>query len=337
MKKGQEIILLVVIVFLAFCSPVEKNRTSKKKNIDEYFKKFITIDTLESVGFEHINIHDFSMLFYKEYLYILNQGDFMVAKFKGNTPLKVYKAKKGQAPKEFIDPRHLVLYDPGTIGVYDVTKLSVLLFDLDLDYLREIRVKNYFLDLARTGQGLTARQFTIETENVFAFLDENLNIMETFLKANNKRPFKNFNLLQVNHGHFLDQRLAAYTYAKYPYKNCNIDIYDLETRKMLLTLKWDQSHSPTQADIDTGRNNYYSWYAGKHGRYFVLQNTFYKDLQDKDPIKEMLIFDEKGTLILRKNFPHMLLRFKKIQNDSVLYFLDENEDISLIDIKDILE
>ena len=121
------------------------------------------------------------------------------------------------------------------------------MFDLDLNYLKEIRVKNFFLDLARTGQGLTARQFTMETEDVFAFLDENFNVVETFLKANKKRPFKKFIPGQVNHGYFLDQRHVAYTYAKYPYKECKIDIYDLDTRKMVLTLKWEQSHSPTQA------------------------------------------------------------------------------------------
>jgi hypothetical protein len=320
---------------MAFCSHSDRDKIQENKESENHFQKFITSDILESAGFEHFNVSNFFMLFHEENLYIMNMEDLLIAKFHGVKPGNVFKTRKGQAPRELIVPRSLFLYNAETLSVYDIAKSRILFFDLDLNYLNEIPVGRDFVEIHRNRDMLVScRMFQYDT--IFASLDDEFNVVETFVNADKKIPVEGFPPPLSNFGIILNNGLVAHTYRWYPFKNCKIDIYDIYSRQPKVALSWQQPFSPTRQDIKSRKNLYFSTYVGNHCKYYVVQNSISKKL--KANVKyDLLIFNDKGKLLHRSEFPYCLIRFRKDIEDTMLYFLDDDEDISCIDVRKIVD
>jgi hypothetical protein len=298
------------------------------QDIEKKFEIFITLSTLEKAGFEHFDAINFVILFMDDSSYILNKKDHSIVRFKGKTPLKVFK-EEGQGPGGLIDPRSVFFYDPETLAIFDITKASVLLFDLDLNYKKEVRVNTDILKLQDTKNGFVA--FGTFGEYLFAKLDSNFNVIETFVKAKKTTPFRNMYPQSLNMGYLLTENKIAHTSWLFTSKNCKADIFDINTQKNVASLNWEQSHSPTQKDIDNRTNMYSSNYIGKYGKYYVVHNSFFKNIRGHG-IHELLIFYENGKLHSKHDFPFNIIQCYDASGDTRIYFMDENEDISFFDL-----
>jgi len=319
-------LVFLIISLLSFCS----QDAEMKNNLDigKKFKKFITLSTLEKAGFEHLDADSFVILSRAGSSYILNKKDHLIVKFMGNNPLKMYK-EEGQGPGGMIDPRSMFSYDPETLSIFDITKASVLLFDLDLNYKREVRVNTDILKLKDIKDGFVA--FGAFGDYLFARLDKNFKVIETFVKADKTMPFRNMFPQSLNMGYLLTGNKIAHTAWLFTSKNCKADILDLSTQKNIVSLKWEQSHSPTQKDIDNRTNMYSSNYIGKHGKYYVVHNSFFKNISDQGT-NELLIFQENGKLHSKHDFPFSIIRCYNSSGDTRIYFMDNDEDISFFDL-----
>lgn len=338
MKQYSRKCLLIVLwlVLLSFCSQSGSTKKVEGKSFEKYFKPFISMSTLEKAGFEHFNPPYYSMVIKGPYFYILNQSDRMVAKFEGIKPLRAFKAAEGQAPKEMINPKSVFFYDRDTVAVFDVTKLKVLMFDLDLNYLREVKVQDKFFNMYGTNKGVLAFAYWTQG-HVFAFIDKDFNETETFVKANQKMPFDQFYPPLLNNGFLLNGTLAAHTYRLQPRKECKLDVYDINTKKRVITLNWKQPFTPSQSSLNARKNMYFTVYAGKHGNFYVVQNQIIRRLRTKTWELYLLVFDQHGELIRHIRFPHFLMRTQKDDDAPEMYFFNDEENISYIDIGDIVK
>jgi hypothetical protein len=331
---SKKYLFLLIIVLMTFCSKSGGDNVLENY-IENHSQKFITSDILESMGFEHFDVSNFFMLFNEDNLYIMNMEDLLIAKLRGVKPGKVFKTAKGQAPRELIVPRSLFLYNADTLSVYDIGKSSILFFDFDLNYLDERPIGRDFIEIQRSQDMLlSCRMFQHDT--VFASLDDEFNVVETFVNADKKIPVEGFPPPLVNFGIILNNGLVAHTYRWYPFKNCRINIYDTCARQSKVVLSWEQPFSPTEQDIKSRRNLYFSFYVGNHCKYYVVQNSISKKL--KGNVKyDLLIFNDKGKLLHQSEFPYRLIRFRKDIEDTMLYFLDDDEDISCADLRKIID
>lgn len=330
------LIILIYLVLLPSCSQSERTKEAGEQSFKKHFKQFIPLAALERAGFQHFNPPFYSMVIKGPYFYILNQSDHMIAKFKGSKPLRVYKAAEGQAPKEMINPKSVFFYNQHTIAVFDITKLKVLMFDLDLNYLREEKVTDKFFSMFGSNKGILA--FAYWTQGyVFALIDEEFNEFETFVKANKKIPFDRFYPPLLNMGFMLNGNLAAHTYRLQPRKQCKLDVYDINTTKRVITLKWEQPFTPSQGSFNARKNMYFTVYAGRHGSFYVIQNQIIRRMGSKTSELYLLVFDRTGELKRHTRFPHLIMRTQKDNNAPELYFFDDEENLSYVDIGDIVK
>lgn len=337
MIKGKFVVAtLMVTMLLPFCSGTDTSTPAPVIiNIDDHIKKFMTIAELETAGFEHIYFPHFRLLFKDKDLYILNTKDYLIAKVTGNKLHRVYKTQKGQAPKEMVAPRSLFLYDDNTIAIYDILRISIIFFDRDLNYIKEIKLKNEFSKVARIGKNLVAL-LNFEEECVFGILDKDFKTVQTVVKANKKIPAERFRPWNLNTGFFLDERLVSHSYSLFPNKNCKVDIYNVYNGELVVTLPWEQPFSPTAKSINKRRNMYYIYNVGKYGSYYVVHASHSKTLMSESHY-EFMIFDRDGVLKYKGDFSNGILNTSKDTMDSKLYFMDDDEGISYIDIEEFFK
>jgi hypothetical protein len=335
LKKKQIFLFVVVLIFLAGCSKSENSIPATGNSADGLVKRFIPRETLEAVGVEHFGDNDFRLLFKCRSLYLLNTKDFIVVKFQHSEPQRVYKTARGQAPTEMIHPVTIFSINNDTIGIYDITRQCVLRYDLDLNYIDEVKLTNQYNYVYGSSRGVIAF-LTFEDDNAFAFLDESFKPVELFVKANKTIPFDRFYPQLLNKRFMLSPDLVAHSYYLQPGKTCRIDIYDLSSRTGTVSLKWEQPFSPNQKDISSRKNLYFTLYAGQQDRYYVVQSSIVKRLGRKENY-HFLVFDSKGKLFLEEKIPYRFVSAQSDFPDSKVYFLDENENIAAIDINELME
>lgn len=323
-------IFLLLIIFSIQIIGITNTEELKK-----HFKKFIAIDTLENVGFGHINPDSFQMVFDRDSLFILNMKDRIIVKFKENKPEKIFKGEYGQGPKSMLYPRSIFIIDPNTIGIYDFDKSVLLYFDRDLNYIEEKRVPSLrWKEMNKTSRGITT--YYIGQDKIFAFLDQELNPLDRFVEANKKSPVKSLlGDTLLNQGYFLRGDLVANGFFILLLEDNRLDIYDVKQKKLKISLHWKHLSPPNQSDIDNFRNLTYTLYVDKLKSVYVVENLYCKDLKGNQ-IPEVLIFNENGNIIYRETWPFRLMSFSKTYDDSLVYVMDDDEGISYIDIMTLL-
>jgi len=307
-----------------------------KKAIIEHAVKFMTVEALEKVGYEHISGYNFRILFKNGSLYILNTKDFLLAKFNGDRLLRVFKTRDGQAPKEMITPFSLFRYNENTIAIFDEHKRSVFFFDSNLNLEREIRINSNYEKIARVGKNMVATFSSLE-DDMFALLDENLQVIRTAIKTNKTFPFKRVYKHHLNEGFFLDGNMVSHSYSMFLYKNCKVNIHDISTGKLVAVLNWEQPFSPTAQSINKRKNCYYLYHVGKYGPYYVVHTSYSKTLIGSRRHRVIRIFNEKGDLRYKDNFGNIIITVSKESPDSKLYFMDDGDGISYIDIEEFMK
>jgi hypothetical protein len=328
----------LVLILLQFnCTKTKGNELKElKKPIEEYIHVFLTQQQLDDIGFEHYGEVDFQLMFHGGYGYLLNWKDRMMVKYDGHKPLKKYEAAKGQAPSEMLVPRPQFIYNNENIAVYDIKKKKVLLFDFDLKYIDEVKPQKDYVHIFNTCDMLVAQQ-RYSSNHVFALLDENFGEKESFgeMYSCKNLPYDVYPPPVMNTAYKVDNRHMAHTAIMYRLKDCELKIYDLDTKVPVLKLNWKQPVNPTQKDHKKRKNLYLSKYFRRHGDYYVLQTQLVKRLfgDKKNCIR---IFDLKGALVLKVEFPYMFLVYDDEDNDTKVYFLDADENISYIDVAEIL-
>jgi hypothetical protein len=334
LKNINRIFILMAILSVIISGACSKQGNSpgniEKQSPDGSIQPLLSRETLESVGFEHFGAYDFRLLFDCGHLYVLNSRDYMIVKFLGKEPQAVFKTTKGQAPTEMIHPITIFRYNTDTIAVFDKSKRSVLRFDRHLNYIDEVSLEKDYNYIYDSDNGLLAF-LDYKNDDACAFLDENFRPVEAFVKANKTIPFERFYPQLLNKCFILDRRSVAHTYGLYPRKNCSVAVYRLNDKTAAATLTWKQPFSPTQKDISARKKLYFSLYVGKHGPYYVVQSTIVKALGRKEKYHS-LVFSQDGELVHDEIFPHRFVSVQKDSGNSNVYFLDDDENISYIDI-----
>jgi hypothetical protein len=322
----------VFVFFLSSCSKAGK--TGKDLKILHKARQYLSIQELEDAGFKYFRASSFNLLFKSKYLYLFSKKDYRIVKFEDKKPLKVYQTKRGQAPGEFLNPHGLFFYAHDTLATFDLMKKSLLLFDLELNYLDERRTPALGLSLKKSGNGFLA--FGNFGDKLFARMDNDFNVVETFVDVNKKVPFKNMLPQLYNVGQLLDEQTVAYSTWLYVNKDCKIDIFDINQKKVILSLKWEQPYPPlTEKDFNARRN----WYGGglikKFKNCYVVENGFTKVVSmNPDILFHLLIFKENGELFFQQNkFPYHIIHSN---DDSRIFLFDDDRGILYIDIEDIL-
>jgi len=284
---------------------------------------------LEKAGFEHMDAKHFSLLIDNDTLYILNKKDFLVVKFTSNKPGRAYK-EKGQGPGSFLNPRSMFFSNKQEPAIFDTIKKSIVFFDLDLNYKREIRVNTNFNDVIALKKGFAASG---DFGNfLFATLDSQFKIIDTFVNVTTTVPFANLPPAALNCGYLSMGDQVAHTAWLFTSKTCKVNIIDANSKKKTVGLEWEQRHSPTQKDIDSRSNMYSSFYVGKHGKFYVVSNLFNKSISAPD-VGDLLIFDSHGKLISRDDdFPYGIVKSFNTAGDSRVYFFDEERGLLFFDL-----
>jgi len=338
MKKVFYLALVMgAIVLTAGCSGNPgKEELLPPRDISKYTHVLIPAETLEETGFEHFGEYAFDLAFKGDCLYLLNYNDYLIAKFdtRSMKPLRTFKSAEGQAPQEMLVPRSLFFVD-NKVAVFDIGKRNILFFNLELDYVEEIKIEKNFTKIYCNGQKLMAMLY-YKDKDVIGFLDSRFEVVESFVQANKKIPFDRFYPMLLNMVYFLNGQEVAHGYYVFPYKRCEVAIYHIPSKKKLMTLSWDQPFSPTQKDVSARENNYISYYTGKHGRYYVVETSTFKNLRSKE-IFNLLVFDERGRLLLLQEFPYRFLNYTTDRDDPRVYFMDDNENISYMDIPGLMK
>jgi hypothetical protein len=328
---------LILVLLLSACK--EKNSpvsVAKARDIKEYARKFMSIEVLEKSGFERISSDNFELLLEGETSYILNSKDYLIVKFKGNTPQRIFKTREGQAPGEMITPYSLFRYNESIIAIFDTLRKTVFFFDNDLNYVKEIKVYPEFDAMTREGKNIIAIYSSLE-ENMYAQLDENFRVVRTTVKSNKTFPFKRVYNFHLNLGFFLDNSLVSHSFSMFLYKKCKANIYNVNTGELVVTLNWEQPFSPTAKSIYNRMNCYFLYHLGKYGSYYVVHTTHSRALLDRRRYYEFRIFDEEGVLRYKDDFSNRIMAVSKKTPDSKLYFMDDDEGISYIDIEEFMK
>jgi hypothetical protein len=305
------------------------NATNNQTEVDKDHRLFLKKDALIKAGFRQIESTKFYLVFKEKYCYCLNIMDRMVARYEGNKPDRVYHTY-GQGVGEFLFPRTLLLPDPETIAVYDNGKSSVLYFDHSLNYKDEIKVDRSIEKLIILGN----RKLGYGEFNHFAFaaLGDNFEIIETFSKIPECENINNIPYQLLYKGYFLNGHEVAFTHRIYFNPECNLDIIDLGTKKIKLSLNWKHPSPPKVKKI-IDKSNYYSYYVGKHDKFYVMQNVYSRLLKGKK-VSDLLVFDENGKLTQKRTFQYILIDY--LNKTNKLYFVDNEGNIGYMTIDEVL-
>ncbi len=332
--------MLFLLLSLAYCGGSRQGEPLRK-NVDltSCFKTFLTAQDLENFGFEHLtNQHMSPPYFVHDSYYLANSGDKRIVKITGNKLVKSYQAA-GQAGGEFMSTGQIFLNDTKTLAVFDPLKRSILLFDLDLNYISEKKIaKSFITQIVKLKEN---RYIVVNVlgDFVFNFIDEKFNIVENFIKKDRKIYYKKLGLMQSKQGMILNENTAACTIPLQPTRQCFVDIYDIPTMKKILVLKWKNSFPiPSQNDIENYKNIHAFGATFKLNEYYWIQNAFYCkkiSLNANENVREVeeLIFNDKGQLLLQQSkFPYSVIP----SNDKNRVFAkDEDCNILVADISDI--
>ncbi len=331
------LVMGAIVLTVGCSSNPGKEELLPPRDIPKYAHVMIPVEILEKTGFEHFNEYPCELAFKGNSLYILNFRDYLIVKFDARSmkPLKIFKAAYGQAPQEILVPRSLFLVD-NKVAVFDIGKRKILFFNLDLDYVEEIKMIKRFEKIYCNGQKPPIAMLDYTASDVIAFLDSRFEVKDSFIKANKKIPFDRFYPPLLNMIYFMNNNMVAHTYYIYPSKSCKIDIYDITSRKKTMTLSWDQPFTPNQKDMSARKNLYGCYYVGKHGRYYVVITNIIKKLHTKVTYN-LLVFDEKGRLLLLQESPYRFINYTTDRDDLSVYFLADNENISYIDIPGLMK
>jgi len=332
--------MVVLALSLVYCGG-SKQDEPLRKNVDlaSCFKTFLTAQDLENAGFEHIsNMYIIAPFFVGDNYYLQNSGDKKIVKFRGNQAVKSYQAA-GQAGGEFMAMGQIFLHDPNTLAVFDPLKKSILLFDLDLNYISEKKLsQSYVTQIMKISRD----RYIISSffgEYVFSFLDQNFKEVEGFIKINPKSPSKKLIPQLFNQGIFIDENTVAFTSPLQLTSNCFVDIYDIPTRRKTLVLKWKNSFPiPSQSELNQFKKFHALGNTYKYSGYYWVQNIFYPkkitlNLNNIEWELEELIFNDKGQFLFQQlKFPYTVIP----SNDKKRVFAkDEDCNILVADISDI--
>lgn len=292
--------------------------------------------TLESAGFEYLQPLQFDLLLGIDSVYVMNSKDRIVVRFKGDKPVASYTYPEGKNRRLRFALKSIFFYDSETIGIYDYGKSFVRLLSLDLEFIREVPVKTTFSEVTVTQKGLTA--FLFRGQDVFAFLDKDFNVTKSFCPTEKDLPFEGYYPRLLNQGFFLSPTLAAHTRWAQHEKECNVNVYDLESLERVLTLTWEKKTQWTAEEFEKNLNFYFTIFAAKIGPYYVVQNVFQKGFGMKKRYL-LLVFDEKTKIIYDREFPYQLIRFQKPfgETGTRVYYMDDQGDIVRDDIRSIME
>jgi hypothetical protein len=321
---------VVSILLIILCSCGSKEKTLGKEDFEDKFKILLSESDLASAGFENLDPNKFGLLVKDPFLYVFNSDDKMIVKFQGKNPVKKYKAS-GPGPKEFLNIRSEFFDTPNTIAVFDMMKKSVLYFDLDLNFIKEIKLINQFFRLGKTDSGYIG--LLIDVDYIFALLDKNFNTVESFIKPNRKAAFEKMYPFMLYKGYLVDERTVAHSERVFTKKDCIVDIYDLVQKKIIVTLKWQQRNTPTQKDI----NRRYLYNAGgvyKYDTCYIDQNWYSKGIDISKVKADFLIFKTNGECVLNRFDPDYTLLYSNDKSRIYLYF--EEKGIYVANAKDII-
>ncbi len=319
-------------IFLCVNIFISCGKKTKKQGLKLISKSFISSEDLEKA--ELFTLSGFKILEKENSndLYILGSLDRVLAKFNKGKLIKSYKVPKGQGPGDMIAPRSIFFNGKDSICVHDIRKRKILVFDYELNYIREYKCNNLKFDLERIypiKEGFLGFGESSSTSCCVAQFDNNFNIIDEFVPANKKLNWAWSDYFLVNTVRFLNQDTLAHSSARYYYKNCCIDLYHIRSKEKFLSLKWEQDYTPTKKSIEGMKNYYYNFFIGQYGKYYVVNNYSAKYFGAANK-KDLLIFDLKGKLVKRdKNYPYRFIW----SNSEKIYFIDEDdESIGILDI-----
>lgn len=331
MKK---IIILLISVFFTICySSLPGNAEYKRKNLEP--KILLTSDQLEKCGFVRIDGSNFRLYQLEDGFILGNIKDNTIIRYKSPRDIRQYQ-QRGAGPGEFLYANRIFKYDCHTIGIHDFRKKSVLLFDLDLNYQKEFKVDTKIERISALKGENRYIAFGFFKKKVFAILDRDFKIKETFFPAVTKSRLPRMYLSMLNSGHFLNENRFAFTRQYYTEKICTVDIYNVDTRKVILTLKWEHDRRNTEKDRLKLENLYISSQIMEYDGYYVILNYFTKKV--KAPlVHDFIIFDKEGNIRYRdKNFPYDII-FITNTPKSRLYLITEDEDLAFIQFSDFVK
>jgi hypothetical protein len=189
--------------------------------------------------------------------------------------------------------------------------------------------------IEKTLDGFIA--FKLNAGHLFARLDKNLKVVETFVPVKKKLPFKSLYPTILNAGYILDEHTVARASALLLNRECKVDISDIKSKKITVSLKWKNPHPlTTQKDIDAWRNRYYLGMVRKYKNCYAVHTGFVKKvtMHPKADL-ELLIFRENGELYVKVDDPPYTLIYANDQEK--IYFFDDDEGISVLDADDLFK
>jgi hypothetical protein len=326
------ILSIIIALLLAGCSSSStETPLAEKSSIQSHFKKLITMESFEKAGVEHFG-GSISMLLRGDELFILNFKDLSLLKYGMNNlqqAQRIFRARNGQAPKEMLNPSSLLFYDDNTIAVFDKGKSSVLFFDLDLNYKKETVVDNRLGRMARVGNFILSQQ-NYRQENAVAILNGDFKIVKTIIKSNQKIPFERYFPSFLNVVTYPGKNLVSHSYWIFPFKKCHVNIHNLDG-KPVVKLQWEQPFTPTSKVFKEGRRLYAVTNVRACGSYYVVKCSYTKVLFGPR-FHVLLIFDNQGTLKYKGDFPYNLIETAGDFDESKIYFKDDEEGVSSIDV-----
>lgn len=327
-------IILIFVILLAFVACSTGNSASKENeitgSIENKFKQFLTVDILEESGFQHLNGNDFLVFSLKNDYFILNSKDHLLVKYNSQKkPLNSYQ-EKGQGPGGMVDPRSIFQYDTDSLAIFDITKARILLFDFDLNFLKERKVDTNIRKLQKSDEGFIA--FGDFGKKIFGIFDKNLNLVETFLEPDRTLPFKGLYPTYLYTGYLLKENIV-HTSWLYVKKECVADIFDVYSKKKIVSLKWKHPHPPTQKTITSRTNMYGSYHISKYGKFYITHNRFSKKWKSPST-GDLFIFKKNGKLHSKHPFDHNIIQSNS-ENDSRLFFFQDEEGIYYLDLNEL--
>ncbi len=342
MKKIFTLIILIPLVFCCCSSGSgDADKPAAVKEItsaDLEGQVFLSAENLEKAGFDTLRPNNFCLFIEDKHIYVAGGEDGNVARFtKQGKPEYNYK-KKGEGPAHFFNGNAVFRQDDDTIAVFDAMKKRIFFFDNDLNFNAEHVVSGQ-LRGAITDEGVCYGHGSFgKTGNYLALLDENYQIKKTFAKIPPKSPHGGVFVFMSYRGYsILGKEIAASSWVHFKQEDCKIDVMDVESQKIKVSLKWIHPRPLTAKDVKRKTNMYGGYYFNKHGEFYVVQNTF--DKTWKPPLNtkfNLYIFNPRGKLLLLAKDTHMLLNAYE-KNMPYVYFFDEDGNIRYLDLKEFLK
>lgn len=320
--------LALWIIFLSIVFGCSSSIDNSRKISGKDGVVWLERKTLEKLGFLRIT-SDMRLLKYKGF-YLLNCQDKILIKIKDNVPERKYSAD-GQGPGEFVRPQSLFQYNDNSIAVFDITKQSILLFDLNLNFLDEKKLIAPIRDIDRMNDCFIA--FGDFNPNYFARFDKQLNRVETFQEIPKKVSIKNTFPTFFYKGFLLSENELAATNWLFTETKCRIFIIDPFTKQRKLTLEWKNPFPFIGKDFAKMSETYSMFWMNKFGRYYVVQ-VQYAEKSSKNSSYKLLFFDLNGRMVNQSEFDNEIIQISVVgSSENRVFFVDDKENIAYLDLK----